>query len=666
MRKTVIFGGTTEGRILSGRLSRAGQEHILCVAGKYGEEVVKETDHVRIRTGRMEAEEMKDFLTEEGFGEGDLILDATHPYATRVTENIREASDGIRGTYVRILREQGMLSGEEIRTYADITECAKALDHETGNILLTTGSKELHDYCAGVTGEVKQRTYVRVLPSEESLAVCREEGIGSDHIIAMQGPFTEELNRAVYVQYRIRHLVTKDSGKTGGFEEKVKAAGAEHVKVHLIRRPIEEEGFTVEEAWDRYFGELTEREEYLPALVLAGIGMGSEEGMTLAIRKELEEADAVFGAKRLLKDLKVPVKYEMYRASHIIPVLERTRPEKAVILFSGDTGFYSGAKEAAKEFRNWKKGLRIRILPGISSVAALASKLGENYDDALIESLHGRNTSADVDRLLRRISCRDKTFVLLSGADDLHLIASGMQRRGIDGTVFAGTDLSYESERIDCLSPEEALDYSCEGPVTVMIRNPDPEKRPLIPVKGDTDFVRDQVPMTKECIRHESIIRLELKEGDVLYDIGGGTGSVAIESASLDPSVRVTTIEKKPEAADLIRRNIEKAGIGNVTVLEGEASGLLPDLEKPDCVFIGGSGGQLGKILEILHRKGSGIRFVINAVSLDTLAEVSDLLEKYRVRDEKITQLAVSRVEKMGDHRLMRGENPVFIISFTL
>jgi precorrin-6Y C5,15-methyltransferase (decarboxylating) len=89
-------------------------------------------------------------------------------------------------------------------------------------------------------------------------------------------------------------------------------------------------------------------------------------------------------------------------------------------------------------------------------------------------------------------------------------------------------------------------------------------------------------------------------------------------------------------------------------------------MEKPDCVFIGGSGGKLKEMLEILHRKGRGIRFVITAVSLETLGEVTDLLQTYETADEKIIQLAVTNVERIGQHRMMRALNPVFIISFTL
>ena len=199
-----------------------------------------------------------------------------------------------------------------------------------------------------------------------------------------------------------------------------------------------------------------------------------------------------------------------------------------------------------------------------------------------------------------------------------------------------------------------------------MIKNLNPLKRPLINVKKDSDFIRDKVPMTKECIRHESIIRLGLRKGDTFYDIGGGTGSVAIEAASLDLSLQVYTIEKKKEAVELIRENIKKADVPNVEVLEGDAVDLLDDMPKPDAVFIGGSGGQLSEIVSMLHSKGEGIRFVINAVSLETIEEVREVIKKYEPDDEETVMISVSDVKKLGSYHMLQGQNPIWICSFTI
>ena len=155
MKKVVIFGGTTEGRMLSGRLSETGRAHLVCVAGKYGEELLAETDYARICTGRMDEEEMVRFFAAERMGEDDLILDATHPYAAQVTENIRKAAEKTGATCVRIIRERGVYPSGDVSCYADAAACARELRKESGNILLTTGSRELAAYCAEVPEEVR-------------------------------------------------------------------------------------------------------------------------------------------------------------------------------------------------------------------------------------------------------------------------------------------------------------------------------------------------------------------------------------------------------------------------------------------------------------------------------------------------------------------------------
>lgn len=694
MNNIVIFSGTTEGRKLSDMLSAAEIRHVVCVASEYGREMMEENPYASVRVGRMDAEEMRAFFAEISASSGrGIVVDATHPYATEVTANIREAAGALSVRYLRVARdaeEDGDFCADgETGVYADMTACAAALEKTEGNILLTTGSKELQTFADAVSDETKKRTYVRVLPSVESIRLCEQAGIERDHIIAMQGPFGVEMNEAILSQYEIKHLVTKESGAAGGFPEKVEAAARAGARVHVIARPAEDAGVSVEEAYRILTGEpICELADAgagiahaeieaagcgsAPEITLIGIGMGSADCMTVAAGKALRESDAVFGAKRLLKGIAHPRKYEMYLASDMIPVLEREQFTSAAVVFSGDTGFCSGAKGMLKALREWREDLNVRVLPGISSFAYLAAKLGESYDDAILCSVHGKNTVKDLHALVETIRYHTKVFTLLSGPDDVPVIAGMLLEQGMQGRMIIGTDLSYENETIREFSIAEAA--ACKdgadpcfgaGPATVLILNAAPARRLLIPVKRDDDFIRDNVPMTKACIRHESILRLNLREGDVFYDIGGGTGSVAIEAASLHGSLTVTTFEKKPEAVSLIRRNIEKAGLCNVSVIEGPAEETLHDMPKPDCVFIGGSSGKIKEILEILHEKGSGIRFVITAVSMETSEEVRALMKQYASVDAETLMLQVSNVNQIGSHHMMQAENPVWIFAFT-
>ena len=671
--KIIIFSGTTEGRILSDRLTKDCMPHIVSVASEYGKEMMDENAFAEIHVGRMDANEIIGFLTEREFSEEDMVIDATHPFATEVTSNIKVAVESFGVSLIRVIREEEKELPKDAEKYLDITDCANSLDKTEGNILLTTGSKELGQYCKSVSTETKKRTYVRVLPSIDSLKLCEMEGIESDHIIAMHGPFGKELNEAILRQYDIKHLVTKESGAAGGFAEKMSAAVSAGAALHVIERPYIEEGVSVDEAYKIITGkDFSDSAVIIPcenkrlSVSLVGIGMGTESSMTTFARDAIEKAEAVFGAERLLRNISNPKKFSMYLSKDIIPVLENENIRNAVITFSGDTGFYSGAKKMIQALRKWRSDIEIQVIPGISSFAYLAAKLGESYDDACLFSIHGKNSDKDIKALTDKVIYNEKVFVLLSGAGDISEIAKRLTDYGVEGRICVGVNLSYENERIIELSLEEAVQFKEDGIATIMIKNLNPLKRPLINVKKDSDFIRDKIPMTKECIRHESIIRLGLRKGDTFYDIGGGTGSVAIEAASLDLSLQVYTIEKKKEAVELIRENIKKADVPNVEVLEGDAVDLLVDMPKPDAVFIGGSGGRLSEIVSMLHSKGDGIRFVINAVSLETIEEVREVIKKYEPDDEETVMISVSDVKKLGSYHMLQGQNPIWICSFTI
>lgn len=666
MKKIVLFSGTTEGRTLSNLLSQERIHHVVCVASDYGKDMMDEDPYAQVHVGRMDKDEMTSFMEWLSEGEKVTVIDATHPYATEVTENIKYAAGENGFEYIRIIREEISVPSGNVKRYGDIKECAASVDTLEGNILLTTGSKELGEYCGNVSEETKARTYVRILPAIESLKICEENGIEPRHIIAMHGPFSEEMNEALIRQYDIKHLITKDSGTNGGFAEKLGAAEKCGAQLHVISRPVKEEGISVEAAYRMITGKETEKAPKEMSISLIGLGMGDADCMTVAAKSAIAESDILFGASRLAGSVSHPHKYEMYKAADIIAVLEKEQPKKAAVLFSGDTGFYSGAKALYASLKEWRKDISLNVIPGISSFSYLSARLGENYDDAALFSLHGKNTDKDLTALADKVRHNAKTFVLLSGAGDVAKAAERLLQAGIKGRIYIGTDLSYEDEKIKELSVEEAAGYEGEGIVTMLVCNEKPVSGLSGGFKKDEDFLRAGIPMTKECIRHESIIRLEIKEGDVFYDIGGGTGSVAIEAASLYPGISVVTIEKNKEAVELIRENIDRAACDNVRLIEGTAPEALEELEKPDCVFIGGSGGELASIMDTLHKKGSGIRFVINAISLETIEEVKSILKEYEVENERIIMMSVSEAKKAGAYHLMTAQNPVWIFSFVL
>lgn len=226
----VIFSGTTEGKKLSYELADLGAKVLVCVATEYGKTDQGEYPGVQVHTGRLDVHGMARLLTED-----ILCIDATHPYATQVTANIRTAAEDAGAVYKRLLRTPSPLP-EDCLQVGNTAEAVDLLQKTDGNILLTTGAKELSAF-AQLGG---QRLFARVLPLESSLKACREAGIEPAHVIAMQGPFGAELNVALLHQFAIRCMVTKDGGTPGGFEEKLQAARACGVQLVVVRRPAEQ------------------------------------------------------------------------------------------------------------------------------------------------------------------------------------------------------------------------------------------------------------------------------------------------------------------------------------------------------------------------------------------------------------------------------------------
>lgn len=238
--RAVVFSGTTEGRIFSRQLAALGADVIVSVATPLGAEEQGAMSGITVRCGRLEPAEMASLL--QG---ADLCVDATHPYAVEATRNIRLACETAEVEYRRLLRPASVLP-EGSAVFCSAAEAAEFLARQEGNILLATGAKELP-----VFGAIRpERLYPRVLPTAEGIASCETAGIPHKNIIAMQGPFSYELNLALMRQFRIRYLVTKDGGAAGGFAEKAEAARETGGQLVVIRRPVEQ-GETADEILTR-------------------------------------------------------------------------------------------------------------------------------------------------------------------------------------------------------------------------------------------------------------------------------------------------------------------------------------------------------------------------------------------------------------------------------
>lgn len=257
----LIFAGTTEGRMLaeyvsaynrrpgeSAKARRPEKKYIPCyvsTATEYGKTVLDGLPGVTVTAGRMDSRKMKDFIEEKQIA---LVIDATHPFAGEATDNIKKACAGTAGvSYVRCQRqcpaENGGSKKPQTVWVDSVQEAAEYLKNTRGNILITTGSKELHLYTE-IPG-YKTRCFARVLSTREAVEESVRLGFEGRHLFAMQGPFSEEMNTALLRQIKASWIVTKESGTAGGYEDKIKAARAAGAAAVVVGRP-QEHGETVQ------------------------------------------------------------------------------------------------------------------------------------------------------------------------------------------------------------------------------------------------------------------------------------------------------------------------------------------------------------------------------------------------------------------------------------
>lgn len=651
MKRYLIFGGTSEGRTLAECLLAHGVQVDICVATSYGEEVLAAHPQMMVHQGRLGIEEMETLLCSFAW---EAVVDATHPYAVEVSKNIRTAAEHLGIKVLRLLRREETETADFVTRVSSIEEAAEALNRTEGNILLTTGSKELPKYVSLIHDV--SRIYARILPDGKTVDQCRELGLSGKQILCMQGPFSPELNAALMKQYGISYLVTKDTASAGGFPEKIHGAKLANAKVLVISRPEKETGYSLEELLERFQAKKVQKQK----VTLLGIGMGSLKDLTLEAKRACEQADVILGASRMAEALgcfgKETVK--LYRAEEIVEYI-KAHPEKrsVVAAFSGDVGFYSGSRKLLEKLRELP--VETEVLCGISSVVYLSSKLHLSWEDMKLVSLHGREQN-----VLDAVRSHEKVFVLAGYGESIRTLAKNLSENGLGHVqVSVGCQLGYPEESITTEKAENLRGFDREGLCAAVIENVDAKNRIVTHGLPDLTFERGNAPMTKEEIRSISISKLGLTRKAIVYDIGAGTGSIGLECALQAVDGMVYAAEKKEDALELLEKNKRKLAVSNLEIVAGSAPEALLPLPAPTHAFIGGSSGNMKEILELLLRKNPSVRIVVNCIAMETVAEVMNFLKKQTFSFQEIVQVSVGKSRQIGPYHMMMGQNPVFIVT---
>jgi len=653
MYNICVFGGTTEGRELVEFLNTQPCTVTACVATEYGQTLLPEAEHLSVSAKKLPVDEIVSLLSHERF---DLVIDATHPYAQSITKSIANACRETGTPCRRLLRGASEISKDAIFVET-VRDAAAFLAGTEGNILLTTGSKELSQYTS-IPG-FSQRVWARVLPMQASLDACAQAGLLPAHIFAMQGPFSASLNEAMLQSIHAHYLVTKDGGSAGGFGEKALAAQRTGARLVVIGRPAQEAGADLAEtiqALCEQFGFSRS-----PCVSVVGIGPGSEAAQTYEVRGVIERADCLIGAQRMLCAVARPGQklFDAIAPEEIAQIIA-SHPEYAsfTVVMSGDTGFFSGTKKLLPLLKN----CRVHILPGLSSMSVLCARLGVSYEDAVPVSLHGR-----VHDIVRDVRSNKKVFALVGGDGAMQALCRRLTDAGLGSVrISVGEQLGYPDERITAGTASSLCQTEFDKLSVALIENdhPDEIKTPGLPDEAFSRSLAPEklVPMTKSEVRSVCLSKLQLTENAVCWDIGAGTGSVSVEMALLARRGSVYAVERNEAALPLLEENREKFRLENLHIVAGTAPEACSSLPAPTHVFLGGTAGKLDAIVSAALEKNPNARIVAAAVTLESVGALCACMKDFSVCE--CVSVQVCKAKTAGPYHLMQGQNPVYI--FTL
>ena len=367
------------------------------------------------------------------------------------------------------------------------------------------------------------------------------------------------------------------------------------------------------------------------------------------------QAELLIGAGRLLNPWRdtIPCR-EALLAEDIYAAIQEHPGVKICVLFSGDSGFYSGARLLLPMLREWE----VCLLPGISSLQIFAARLQRPWQDWRLCSAHGIACDA-----VHKVCMGKPVFFLTGGKNGPAEICRTLCDAGLGFLqVTVGEDLGTANERISEMTAEIASE-SLFSPLSVLLCEAAPRTEKRTPGLPDACFERsEKVPMTKQVVRAAVLAKLSVRPDEVCWDIGAGTGSVSVELAL--QAREVWAVEREEKSLTLAEENRKKHGAWNLHLIAGTAPEAMETLPEPDAVFVGGSGGMLREILHGIHKRNGLARICVSAVTLEGLQTACSVFRELGY-DTDICQICVNRGKSSGELTLMLAQNPVWLITGT-
>ncbi len=398
-------------------------------------------------------------------------------------------------------------------------------------------------------------------------------------------------------------------------------------------------------------------------LVIIGGGPGNEQYIFPAAAEAMAAADFVFADQRFIHQVPNPQK-DVYGSILKMPELirEKLNEGSVAVVVSGDPLFYSLTKLLKDHFPYEQ----IRIIPGIGSLGYFAAACKKTVENAVYFSAHGRELH--MESLLEAVLSGRDVYLLCDREHDPSWLAGELVKHGLaDMAMAGGSRLSYPNERIIRGTAWDLAEMDFDPLSVAAVFGSDfpaPEKDGTkASLLRDEAFIRDKTPMTREEIRWIILGKMELTAGDVVWDIGAGTGSVSAECARFLKGTggQVYSVERSLAAVDLLKKNREKFHLDNMHILEGDAMARITALPVPGKVFIGGSGRELGDILKYISSLGPGIKVITACVTLETQGEAMKAYTDLGFEEMETLQVQISKARPLGSYHMMEGGHPVML-----
>ncbi|KAF0144923.1 MAG: precorrin-6Y C5 15-methyltransferase / precorrin-8W decarboxylase [Nitrospirae bacterium] len=385
--------------------------------------------------------------------------------------------------------------------------------------------------------------------------------------------------------------------------------------------------------------------------------------------REYEEYEAVKDKVKVISNVDKTIEFIHSAISN-----QQSAINNIVLLASGDPLFFGIGRRAVKEFG---KDM-VEILPDLSSIQMAFARIKEAWDDAFLMSLHGGPDPGKRRRLLYEINDipallqRHNKIAILTDEENnpaeiakILLKPSAVSYQLSAVRMFVCERLAYQDEKVTEGTPEGIAGMEFSEPNVVIIRNfPQPSAlSPQLSAFGlkETEITHSRGLITKDEARAVAIHKLRFPLKGVFWDIGAGSGSISVEAARLCPGLRVFAVEKDDEEIRNIKENKIRFDANNIEIIKGNAPEALTNLPSPERVFIGGSGGKLKEIIDLIAKTQASIA-VINAATIETLNEAVQNLEKSGFT-AGVSEISVSRSKTVAGKKHMSALNPVFIIT---